>query len=202
MLYGNRKIPMVFMDFYDDDLNVDSIVSAGFHGGYRLTDYLIKNGHTRIAYVGTLMYTESITDRYFGYRKALLEHGIEPRPDWVIDDRRFGDGVIGTEYRLKFPTDMPTAFVCNNDVTAYSLILQLEEKGYSVPDDISVVGYDNYLYAEYGDSKITTYSVDMGEMSRLALSCIIRHIENTSLDVNVRIVNGRLIVRDTVKKIN
>jgi DNA-binding LacI/PurR family transcriptional regulator len=71
-----------------------------------------------------------------------------------------------------------------------------------VPDDISVVGYDNYLYAEYGDSKITTYSVDMGEMSRLALSCIIRHIENTSLDVNVRIVNGRLIVRDTVKKLN
>jgi LacI family transcriptional regulator len=91
--------------------------------------------------------------------------------------------------------------VCNNDITAYSLIKQLNEKGYRVPDDISVVGYDNYLYAEYGDSKITTYSVDMAEMSKIALSCIIKRIENTSSNVNVRIVNGKVIERDTVKKI-
>jgi DNA-binding LacI/PurR family transcriptional regulator len=201
LLYNNRKIPMVFMDFYDDDLNVDSVVSAGFHGMYRMTDYLIKNGHTRIAYVGTLMYTESITDRYFGYCKALMENGIEKRDDWIIDDRDRANGVIGTDYKIRFPSDMPTAFVCNNDITAYSLIKQLNEKGYRVPDDISVVGYDNYLYAEYGDSKITTYSVDMAEMSKIALSCIIKRIENTSSNVNVRIVNGKVIERDTVKKI-
>lgn len=202
MLYQYKKIPMVFMDFYDDEEVFDCVVSAGFNGMYRMTDYLIKNGHTRIAFVGSLMFTESITDRYFGYCKALMENGIEQRQDWIIKDRDYNDGIIGLEYKLQLPKDMPTAFVCNNDVTAYALIKQLEEKNYRVPEDISVVGYDDYLYAEYGDSKITTYMVDMGEMSKIALSCIIKRIENISVNVRVHIVNGRIVERSTVKKIN
>lgn len=199
MLYQNKKIPMVFMDFYDDEDVVDCVVSASFNGMYRMTDYLIKNGHTRIAYVGSLMFTESITDRYFGYCKALMENGIETRRDWVIKDRDYNDGVIGPEYVLQLPKDMPTAFVCNNDVTAYALIQQLKRENYRVPEDISVVGYDDYLYPEYGDSNITTYLVDMGEMSKIALACIIRRIENISMNASVHIVNGRIIERSTVK---
>ncbi len=195
MLYQNKKIPMVFMDFYDDEEIVDSVVSASFNGMYRMTDYLIKN-------VGSVMYTESITDRYFGYCKALMEHGIEVRQDWVIRDRDYSDGVIGIEYKLQLPKEMPTAFVCNNDVTAYALIRQLEERNYHVPEDISVVGYDDYLYPEYGDSRITTYLVDMAEMSKIALSCVIRRIENVSMNASVHIVNGRIIERTSVKKIN
>lgn len=201
MLYKNRKVPMVFLDFYDDEDIVDSVVSAGFHGMYRMTDYLIRNGHTRIAFVGTLMFTASITDRYFGYCKALMEHGLEQRQDWVLKDREYSDGVINY-YQMTLPRDMPTAFVCNNDITAYNLISQLEEKGYRVPEDISVVGYDNYLYPEYGDSCITSYSVDMGEMSKIALSCIIKRIENISMDATVHIVNGRIVERSTVKAVN
>ena len=202
MLDLNKKIPMVFMDFYDDVDVVDCVVSAGFNGMYRMTDYLIKNGHTHIAYVGSLMFTESITDRYFGYCKALMESGIEVRQDWIIKDRDYSDGIIGMEYKLQLPKEMPTAFACNNDVTAYSLMKQLEERGYRVPEDVSVVGYDDYLYAEYGDSRITTYMVDMGEMSKIALSCIIRRIENISVNASVHIVNGKIIERTTVKKIN
>lgn len=202
LLYQNKRIPMVFMDFYDDEDVVDCVVSASFNGMYRMTEYLIKNGHSRIAYVGSLMFTESITDRYFGYCKALMENGIETRKDWIIKDRNYSDGVIGPEYTLQLPKDMPTAFVCNNDVTAYALIRQLERENYRVPEDISVVGYDDYLYPEYGDSKITTYLVDMGEMSKIALACIIRRIENISMNASVHIVNGRIIERSTVKKID
>jgi len=201
MLYRNEKTPMVFLDFYDDEEIVDSVISAGFYGMYRMTEYLIRNGHTRIAYVGTLMYTESITDRYFWYCKALMEHGLEQKPEWIFKDRGYGDGLIGVNYRFSFPeNNMPEAFVCNNDVTAHALIKQLEEKGYHVPEDISVVGYDDYLYAEFGDSRITTYSVDMAEMSRVALACLIRRIENTAVNTKVNIVNGRLIERDSVRK--
>jgi DNA-binding LacI/PurR family transcriptional regulator len=78
----------------------------------------------------------------------------------------------------------------------------LERENYRVPEDISVVGYDDYLYPEYGDSKITTYLVDMGEMSKIALACIIRRIENISMNASVHIVNGRIIERSTVKKID
>jgi len=203
MLYRKKKLPMVFLDFYDDEEIVDSVISAGFYGMYRMTEYLIQNGHTRIAYVGTLMYTESITDRYFGYCKALMEHGLEQNPEWIIKDRGYGDGLIGVNYTFSFPEDnMPEAFVCNNDVTAHALIGQLAEKGYRVPEDISVVGYDDYLYAELGDSKITTYSVDMAEMTRVALECLVKRIERTAVSAKVNIVNGSLVERNSVKNLS
>lgn len=199
LLYQNKKIPMVFLDFYDDEKLVDSVISASFYGMYRMTDLLIKNGHARIAFVGSLMYTESITDRYFGYCKALMEHGIEQHPEWVIPDRGYSDGIMGLNYELTLPEDdMPTAFACNNDVTAFALIRQLEQKGYHVPEDISVVGYDDYLYAELGDSRITTYSVDMSSMTKVALDRLIKRIEDLDAKVNVHVVCGSVVERDTV----
>ena len=159
-------------------------------------------GHTRIAYVGTLMYTESITDRYFGYCKALMEHHVPVREDWIVKDRDEENGIIGLEHKFVLPKEMPTAFVCNNDVSAYALIKALEENGYRVPEDVSVVGYDDYLYPEFGDSRITTYAVDMGEMSKIALQCLIRKIENTTYTENLHIVPGKLVVRETAKKLD
>lgn len=167
-----------------------------------MTHYLIGKGHKRIGYVGTLMYTESITDRYFGYCKALLESNIEIRKDWLVPDRNMTDGIIGMDYTFQLPHDMPTAFVCNNDVTAYALIQTLEKAGYRVPEDVSVVGYDNYLYPEFGDSKITTYAVDMGEMSRIAIHSLIKKIENIANNECIHTVPGRIIIRDTVKELN
>lgn len=201
MLYQYRRTPMVFLDFYDDEQTCDSVVSSGYIGSYQMTHYLIEKGHKRIGYVGTLKYTESITDRYFGYCKALLESNIEVRKDWILPDRDIANGIIGMEYTFQLPHDMPTAFVCNNDVTAYALIQTLEKAGYRVPEDISVVGYDNYLYPEFGDSKITTYAVDMGEMSRIAIHCLIKKIENITYNESIHTVPGRIIIRDTVKEI-
>ncbi len=201
MLYQYKQIPMVFLDFYDDEMICDSVVSASYIGGYQLTQHLIEKGHRKIAYVGTLKYTESITDRYFGYCKALLESNLEVRKDWVIPDRDMSKGMIGLDYAFQLPHEMPTAFVCNNDVTAYALIQTLEKSGYRVPEDVSVVGYDNYLFPEFGDSKITTYAVDMGEMSRIAISNLIKKIENVVYNENIHTVPGRLIVRDTVREL-
>lgn len=203
MLYQNEKMPMVFLDFYDDELIVDSVISEGFLGTYRLTEYLVQRGHEKIAFVGTLMYTESITDRYFGYCKALMERGIERRPEWLLDDRDFSDGRMGLKYKVALSEiDMPTAFVCNNDVTAFALIRQLKESGYRVPEDVSVVGYDDYLYAEFGDSKITTYAVDMEKMTQAALAILAKRIENCGTEPKVYVISGRLIERKTVRELN
>ena len=177
MLYRYKKFPMVFMDFYDDNEEViDSVISASFNGAY--------------------------TDRYFGYCKALMEHHVPVREDWIVKDRDEENGIIGLEHKFVLPKEMPTAFVCNNDVSAYALIKALEENGYRVPEDVSVVGYDDYLYPEFGDSRITTYAVDMGEMSKIALQCLIRKIENTTYTENLHIVPGKLVVRETAKKLD
>ena len=87
MIREHYEVPTVYMDFYDAQNKEDSIISNSFYGTYYLTNHLFEKGHKNIAFVGTMLATKSITDRCLGYVKALIEHGIEPRKDWIIDDR-------------------------------------------------------------------------------------------------------------------
>lgn len=194
------KVPVVYLDFYTND-ETDAVINDNYFGMYRLTQYLLGMGHKKIGYVGTLFATDSITDRYFGYAKALLENGIEAKKDWVINDRYVDSGTIA-DYKMTLPNDMPTAFACNCDVTALELINVLEEKGYKVPEDISVVGFDNYAFQNPNAVNLTTYAVDVKEMARRAIKIIIRKMAGEYYNKGVSIVEGRVIIGDSVKKIN
>ena len=194
-------IPMVGMDFYTDDPGIDSIISDSYFGGYRMTNYLIGKGHTQIAYVGTIGATTSINDRYMGYLKALNEHGIEPRNDWIVEDRDLNEKVLDPGNFLKLPTDMPTAFMCNSDQTAGLLINKLEDAGYKVPDDISVAAYDNFLPPGICDVRITTYEVDMKEMAKRAVSMITHKIAGESYKQGTYIVGGHIVEKGSVSAI-
>lgn len=195
-------VPQVYLDFYDEKKECDAVISDSFYGMYRLVNYLFEMGHTRIAYVGTLLVTGSITDRYFGYAKSLMEHGQEIREDWILDDRRKEDGYIDAEHLMKLPEDMPTAFACNCDLTASELIKKLQAAGYRVPEDISVVGYDNYLYPGLCDVDITTYEVDMKEMARRAIHSIVRKMAGDTYRKGVFVVEGHPVYKDSVKKLS
>lgn len=200
-LKENVKLPMIYMDFCDEKQDSDAVISDSYYGAYRLTNYLFDMGHTRIAYVGTLLATGSITDRYLGYIKSLMEHGVSGREDWVIEDRRMDTGKIDALEKIQLPKEMPTAFVCNCDLTASFLIKKLNEKGYRVPEDISVVGYDNYLYPGLCNIAITTYEVDMKEMARRAIHNLIKKMAGENYRQGICIVEGHMVIKDSVKKI-
>lgn len=193
-------IPVVCMDFYNDTINLDTVISNSFYGTYALTNYLFQMGHKKIAYVGTVGTTNSITDRYLGYAKSLLEHHIEVRKDYVIDDRDTKTGRMDLDKFFQLPEDMPTAFVCNCDLAASYLVKKLRTNGYRVPEDISVVGFDNYLYPGLCDIGITTYEVDISEMARRVVHKIVRKIANESYTAGVFIVDGHIVVKDSVAR--
>ena len=196
------KVPLVCLDFYDQKLESDAVITDNFYGMYQLTNYLFDMGHTRIGYVGTLLYTNSITDRYFGYCKALLEHGQRVREDWVIGDRDMETGdqgkIIDFEFRL--PEEMPTAFACNCDLTAGLLVGELKKKGYRVPEDISIVGFDNYIFPGVCDLPITTYEVDVKEMAKKTISHLIKKMSGESYKKGVTIVEGHMVIKESVKR--
>lgn len=195
-------VPMIYLDFCDEKKDTDAVVSDSYYGAYRLTNYLFDMGHREIAYVGTILSTGSITDRYFGYVKSLLEHGVQVKEEWVIDDRDRENGKIDTERMIKLPEEMPTAFVCNCDLTASYLIKKLENTGYRVPEDISVAGYDNYLFPGLCDVALTTYEVDIKEMARRAVRTLIKKIAGENYRQGISIVEGHMVIKDSVKKIN
>lgn len=198
-LEKSSNMPVIYVDFFSDTNKCDAVISDNFYGAYTLTSYLIEKGHQDIAYVGTVLSTASITDRYLGYVKALMENGITTRDDWKIDDRYIETGKVDEENLIKLPEDMPTAFFCNCDLVASMLIRKLQNAGYRVPEDISVVGYDNYLYPGLCNVNITTYEVDIKEMARKAVGNLIDKIKGIKGRETVTIIEGHLVEKDSVK---
>ena len=177
----------------------DSVISNSYYGSYLLTNYLFEQGHRKIAYVGTLLITASITDRYFGYAKSMMEHGVQIPKEWVIPDRDMKYGLINFDGKLENYKDQPTAYVCNSDLTASFLIKKLNEQGLSVPEDVSVVGFDNYLYPGLCEIGITTYEVDMKEMARKALHILIKKMNGEHYRQGISIVEGHMVHKDSVR---
>jgi len=194
------KLPCVFLDFTDPNACEDAVISNGFYGAYTMTNYLFDKGHTKIGYVGTLLSTESITDRYLGYEKALMEHDQTIRKDWIISDRDRHTCVMDECY-MKLPKDMPTAFVCNCDLTASMMINKLRSAGYRVPEDVSIVGYDNFIYPGLCDIGITTYEVDTKEMTKRVVHNLLHNLRNEHYQKGLIIVSGTVIEKDSVKSI-
>lgn len=195
------QVPLVYLDFIDEVGTFDSVVTDSYYGTYMLTNHLFEMGHTDIAYVGTLLSTGSITDRFFGYSKSMIEHGKDIRKDWIIDDRDLEECLVGKGFEIILPEDMPTAFVCNCDLTASEVIRKIREKDKKVPEDISVVGFDNYLYPGLCDVPITTYEVDLKEMARKSINILLKKMRNENIKSVISVVEGELVLRDSVKKL-
>lgn len=200
-LNENIDVPVVYLDFCNERLSVDAIISDSFYGAYYMTNYLFDMGHTKIAYVGTLLATGSITDRYLGYVKSLMEHGVEVRSDWLIDDRYKETGKVDEEHLICLPEEMPTAFFCNCDSSAAKLIRKLENQGYRIPEDISVVGYDNFIYPGVCNVEITSYEVDMKEMAAQAVTMMLKKLNGESFRSGIYIVEGHIVIKESVKKL-
>lgn len=191
-------VPYVFLDFYTDQTEVDAIISDNFFGVYEMTNYLINQGHKKIAFVGSIYSTSSIQDRFLGYYKSLLEHHIRLNKQYVIPDRNDR----GVYIDLILPQeDMPTAFVCNCDQVAYNLINTLKKLGYRVPEDCSVVGFDNDIYATLTEPNLTTFEVDVEEMCRTAVKLIVEKVKDHHVRYGRVLVKGNIIYRDSVAPI-
>lgn len=193
-----NDVPLVLLDSYDKHSNYDTVTSDNYYGMYLLTDYLIEMGHKDIVFVGNPHATSSIQDRFLGFAKAILENDMEYSPDMYISDRKIGE----KELNFELPEKMPTAFACNCDSVAHLAIKKLQDKGYRVPDDISVIGFDNYLISEKSDLAITTFEVDMKTMAETAVEVIIKKIYKIDYKPARRIISGKIIIRDTVKDLN
>lgn len=193
------EIPMVFLDYYDSDNHIDCVLSDNYSDSFVLTNYLLRQGHQKIGFIGSISVTSSIQDRFLGYYKSLLEAKLSLNPDWIIADRDENNNSI----QFVLPINMPTAFVCNCDDTAYRFISHLKKHGYKIPEDISVVGFDNDIYAELCEPKLTTIEVDMNLMANRAANLMIEKLDGKISDKQVKIsVAGNIIYRDSVRGVS
>jgi LacI family transcriptional regulator len=188
----------IFLDFYLSDENTDTVTTDNFYSEYIMTDYLISQGHKNIRFVGSFKATTSIRDRFMGFMKAMLENGCHVSFDEIIEDRDSTGALIP----VTLPETMPTAFVCNCDETALHVMEALKKNGLSIPEDVSVVGFDNYISSGTASPALTTVNIDPAITARAAVEIIIRKINGLPYNHGHTVISGKLLLRDSVKKIS
>lgn len=189
---------IIFFDFENENYNIDSVISDNINGGFLLTRYLFKRGYKHIGFIGSYKRTRSILDRYMGYVKYLIAHDIELEKKWIIEDR----DDKGKYIDINLPDELPDAFICSCDVIAYKVIDVLKEKGLKVPEDIAVIGYDDYADNIPKGIKLTTYRVDMDGMIEQCVNLLNNYRDGISIKNGTIICYGEIIERETVKRRN
>ncbi len=190
--------PVLFLDFIDEEIPCDAVISNGYYGMYQMTNYLIDLGHTEIGFIGSYLATGSIVDRYQGFCKSLLEHEISENREWILPDRELLTG----KAKLQLPEHLPTAFVCNCDFTAGMAAELLIKAGYRIPEDISLVGFDDFLVHGPMQGKLTTYAVDMDAMAHQSLKLLLKRINEGAQEQTVRVVDGKMVIRESAGQID
>ena len=185
--------PVVFLDFYDEQANADAVVGDNTYGTYRLTSHLIRHGHRKIGFVGSLKATSSIMDRFLGYYRAMMMNDLQVPEDWIVPDRGINGGLVKPE----LPEEMPTAFVCNCDMTARIMIDLLQEKGYRVPEDVSVMGFDDYPPGGENELPLSTFRTDTDGMIEIAVKTLLERCAGEQKPFGRLVVSGQPVYRDS-----
>ena len=192
-MIASQDTPVIFLDFYDSQARADAVVGDNTYGCYRLTSHLIKNGHKDIGFVGDTAATSSIMDRYLGFMRAMITHDLAIRPECVIKER----DAHGYFIHMELPEKLPTAFVCNCDNVARNLIEQLKQQGVRVPEDVSVVGFDDYLPGGAIQPALSTFRLDYQTIIDTAVKLIVERCNGVARMCGRVVVGGYPVYRDS-----
>ncbi|MCO4879664.1 LacI family DNA-binding transcriptional regulator [Paraburkholderia caribensis] len=199
------RVPTVLLNCYTSEGGQSSIVPAEVAGGHVATEYLLRAGHRRIGYINGEHWQDAAKDRLKGYRTALATADLPFAPELVRDgDWSSGTGFEHTLSLMREPHP-PTAIFCANDLMALGAIEALKQLGYRVPDDVSVLGYDDQEIARHTHPPLSTVVLPNYELGRWAVDTLLQEVHNQAAGAPVRHrmvkLDGPLIERGSVREI-
>ncbi len=200
--YG-ANFPIVLLDNYLEDHLIDSVIINNTQGAYLATKHLIDNGHTKIGYLQSSFELGNFNERQDGFQKAMVEHNIPIQDKYVCLLSPTGmQSYDDMNKYLSSSPDLPTAFFADSDQIAISAIRSLKEHGINVPDDISIIGFDDIPTSSMMIPQLTTMSVPKQNLGALAVDRLLKKIQEPK-DETIKIeVSTSLIERESVKKIS
>lgn len=195
------NIPYVSIDREQGDEDYRVYV-GNLEGSYIATEHIIKNGHTKIAFIGGTGMPGSRNLRLEGYLKALTEYGIEPDDSLIkIGNYHKETGYDYAKFLIENGSEF-TAIVCGNDLIAFGALNAIKDNGLKCPDDISLFGYDDIYLTELTDPKLTTIKQPSAEIGNYAMEVLLKLMKNEPVEEKVKCFVPYLVERDSVKRIN
>lgn len=193
----DNGIPVVCYDRRPEKGNMDTIVSDDRRGAYCATVHLIRQGHRRIAYIGSIEGISTTEERQQGYEEALRDHGIRPDPTLIRNgDARHQGGERITRALLNLD-DPPTALFTGNNLTTLGAYSALNALGVQVPEDIALVGYDDIPWAKALHPPPTVVDQPGYEMGQRTAELLMQRIKESERSSTLVTLQPELIVRDS-----
>lgn len=197
----STHFPLIAVDPHLDTTEFPAIISTNRDGALAAMEYLISIGHKRIGFIGGRPDLISATRRLLGYKDGLQQAGLLCDPELI----QIGDFTQETGYKcaqkLLVLPNRPTAIFAANDKSAIGVIEAAQDIGLQVPNDLSVVGFDNIEEAAYVQGGLTTVDQSIDQMGYIAAEMLVKLIQGIALDDNLYKIPTRLVVRGTCQAI-
>jgi len=199
--FGRVTLPTLFLDTYYDFIDSDFVDMNNKDAVYKIVNHLLANGHREIGFVRSTVETNNFQLRDIGFRKAVAALHVPIKEEHIYNvDSTFQGAYQDMLNLLAKRPELPSALFCTNDIIAYGAIKALRELGYAIPDDVSVVGFDDLPLSSVMEPALTTMQVPKKQMGEIAVNLLTNRIENGGGMPPVKVqVSGELIVRESVK---
>ena len=194
---AERKVPLVFVDVGPERPGISLLRVDYRHGMQQGVEHLQALGHRDIAFITGPERLHSAQSRLQAFTKSMEDAGLTADPSWIEEGDHTMEGGIEAMGRLLQAKTVPTAVMCSNDMTAIGVLHKLYRAGLKVPDDISVIGFDDIHIAQVTIPPLTTIQMSCFELARAAVTALRAHTEEGGEPRRNYKIPTRLIVRES-----
>jgi len=193
---AHRNIPLVLVDAGPDRPGI-SLLKVDYHHGIRQgVQHLAALGHRKIAFISGPPGLHSAESRLQAFIKSVAECGIVPETDWIVPGNHTLEGGISALEKILAGPRHPTAVICSNDMTALGVLHKAYRAGLRVPQDLSVIGFDNIQMARVMIPPLTSIQMSRLELARAAVSALRAHVDGHGQQREYKI-DTQLVVRES-----
>ncbi len=193
----NKNIPVVMFDRILPDFNCNKIIVNEYEGAFTAVEYLIRKGCKRIAHIGGPENLSISMQRKQGYLDALKTHKIPIYNKLIVHCSSFEVTALSVIHKLMKVVPHPDAIFCINDLSAITAIKYIRKKGFDVPHDVKVIGFNNDPISEVSDPAITTVMQPCYEVGKLSMGVLIDEIQKGVKDYTTLTLRSSLIKRES-----
>lgn len=194
-----KNIPVVFFDRICENLDTSQVFTDNYQIAFEATQHLIDQGCKRIASIAGPRHLYTSSKRLKGYRDALMKNNLEFNPDYIIyaDFKQESIERI-TRHLINLP-ESPDAIFAINDLTAIEMMHVIKKNGLRIPQDIAVLGFNNDKIGQFVEPSLSTIDMPAQDMGEAAAELLLFHIKNPNQKPKKRLINSKLIVRDSTR---
>ncbi|WP_182018616.1 substrate-binding domain-containing protein [Vibrio diabolicus] len=192
-------IPVVVMDWGPMLFTSDKIQDNSLRGGYLAAKYLIDCGHTEIGCITGPLIKHQAQMRYEGYKRAMNEAGLEFNANWIIESDFECEGGYQAFMKMAQRATLPSSIFVSNDMMAMGVINAANELNIKVPEQISIIGYDDIHIAKFMSPSLTTIHQPKYRLGQAAVETLVRKLDDKSTEAQVVQLEPTLVERKSVK---